>query len=288
MGIIGQNDLFKEEMAKRLADAMPDIEQRVLDEIFRVIDRMDTVGGNFTGGVLTADAMLELSQVINQALTASGYPQQVQLFMSDFGKVTINTSEIMQQVGGIAVPRMPLSQIEQKWKTATAESLLGSGINEQFKRPILRILDDTISTGGSIDQAKKTLTEFVAGGKDKSGKLKSYLTQTARDSVRQLQGQQFQSIADNIETTGVRYVGGLLKDSRGQCYRWVHELKGFIPWDKLEDEIRMAYKNQARRYEFPDGHKWGGMMPGTTPKNFTSRCGGFNCTHTAIPVRRNP
>lgn len=35
MGIIGQNDLFKEEMAKRLADAMPDIEQRVLDEIFR-------------------------------------------------------------------------------------------------------------------------------------------------------------------------------------------------------------------------------------------------------------
>ena len=288
MGIIGQNDLFKEEMAKRLADAMPDIEQRVLDEIFRIIDKMDSAGGNFTTGVLTADKMMELTQVINQALTGAGYPQQVQLFMSDFGKVTINTAEIMQQVGGVAVRRVALSEIENKWKMNTVESLIGSGINENFKRPILKILDETISTGGSIDAAKKTLTEFVKGGKDKSGKLQSYLTQTARDSVGQLQGQQFQSIADAVETTGVRYVGGLLNDSRGQCYRWVRELKGYIPWEDLENEIKLAYKNQTAKLEKPEGHKWSGLMPNTNRKNFLTQRGGYNCTHTAVPVRRKP
>lgn len=288
MGIIGQNDLFKEEITKRLADAMPDIEQKVLDEIFRVIDKMDSAGGDFTTGVLTAEKMLELSQVINQALTGAGYQQQVQLFMSDFGKVTINTASIMEQVGGQVVRTLALTEIENKWKMQTAESLMGSGINEAFKRPILRILDDTISTGGSIDAAKKSLTEFVRGGKDKSGKLKSYLTQTARDSVGQLQGQQFQSIADAVETTGVRYVGGLLTDSRGQCTRWVRELKGYIPWEDLEDEIKLAYKNQALKLVKPEGHKWGGIMPGTDRKNFLSRRGGYNCTHTAVPVRRKP
>lgn len=288
MGLISQNDEFKEEIVKRLADAMPQIEQRVLDEIFRIIDRLDTLGGNFNVGILTSDKLLEISNVINQALIDSGYVNQVNLFMSDFGKVTLNTSELLTSVGGYNARALPLSDIEKKWKRNTAESLLNSGINEDFKRPILKILDDTISYGGSIDEAKATLTEFVLGGKDKSGKLKSYLTQTARDSVGQLQGQQFQSIANNVETAGIRYVGGLLKDSRGQCTRWVRELKGFIPWDRLDDEIRLAYKNQAAKLEQPEGHRWGGMIPGTDRSNFLARRGGYNCTHTAVPVRKKP
>jgi hypothetical protein len=86
----------------------------------------------------------------------------------------------------------------------------------------------------------------------------------------------------------VRYVGGLLKDSRGQCTHWVRDLKGFIAWDKLDEEIRLAYKNEKLK-KVDDGiHRWGGMIKGTTKENFVVRRGGWNCTHTAIPVRKKP
>ena len=286
--IITQNDLFKEEIVNRLRDKMPLIEQRVLDDIFKIIDTYNSAGGLFTGGVLNAEQLIELSRVIEQSLVRNGYVTDVRKFISDFGKVTLNTAQVLNDVGGYSFNKLPLSEIEKKWQNATAESLLNSGINENFKRPILKILDETISYGGSIESAKKSLTEFVVGGKDKSGKLHSYLTQTARDSVGQLQGQQFQSISANIETAGVRYVGGLLKDSRGQCTHWVRDLKGFIAWDELDEEIRLAYKNEKLKKVDDGVHRWGGMMPNTNKTNFVVKRGGFNCTHTAIPVRKKP
>lgn len=280
MGLITNNDLLKEQLVDKLRESVGNIEKDVLDSIFSLLDKMPN-----SGGVITAEQLLEVGQVINQALIKKGYVQNVELFISDFGKVTLNTSDILKTVGGYNTSISQLSNVEKKWKAQTVESLLGSGINEKFKRPIQKIIDDTISGGGSIEDAKKTLSDYVLGGKDSTGKLKSYLTQTARDSISQLQGQQFKSVADNIETKYIRYVGGLLKDSRGQCTRWVRELNGRIKWADLESEIKLAYKNERKKLEDPKGHRWGGMMPNTDRFNFLIKRGGFNCTHTAIPVR---
>jgi len=101
----------------------------------------------------------------------------------------------------------------------------------------------------------------------------------------QAQGQQMNQIAKEIGYAGISYVGGLLKDSRGQCTHWIEDLNGFIPKEKLAAEIKLAYKNQAAKKVTNGVHKWGGMMPNTTPDNFLIKRGGFNCTHTAIPKR---
>lgn len=103
-----------------------------------------------------------------------------------------------------------------------------------------------------------------------------------------MQGQQFSSIASNIGVAGWRYVGGTLKDTRGQCYHWVREMKGYIPDDQLAEEIRLAYKYQREKKVIDGVHKYGGMMENTTKKNFASNCGGYNCTHTAAPVMKKP
>jgi hypothetical protein len=286
--IVTENDLFKEDIVERLRNRIPDIEKRVIDDIFRIIDTFDSAGGLFTGGILNAEQLLQVSNAIQQSLKSAGYIQDVKLFISDFGKVTLNTAQILNDVGGYTFNKLPLSEIEQKWVNQTAETMLNSGINETFKRPILKILDETVSYGGSIEAAKQSLTDFIRGNELDGGKLSSYITVTARDSVSQLQGQQFQSIANNVETAGVRYVGGLLKDSRGQCTHWVKDLKGFIAWDKLDEEIKLAYKNEKAKKVTDGVHRWGGMMPNTTKDNFVVKRGGFNCTHTAIPVRKKP
>jgi hypothetical protein len=95
-----------------------------------------------------------------------------------------------------------------------------------------------------------------------------------------------QSLANETGYNTVLYVGGTQTDSRGQCWRWVRELNGKIPRDKLSEEIRNAYKFEKAKREFPMGHKWSGMMPNTTVENFMAKRGGFNCTHTAIPSKK--
>lgn len=283
--IIGKNEQLKTELIEALLRSLPSAEKSVIDAIFSELDKIDTTGGNFSSGILTADQLLSFEDAINTALKKSGFNKNAELFINDLGKITLNTSGILDAVG-YSHQKLPLSNIEKKWKAQTAETLLNSGINENFKRPILQILDNAISYGESIDGAKKQITEFIKSGADKSGKLKSYITQTARDSVSQLQGQQMQSLATEAGYNTVLYVGGTQTDSRGQCWRWVRELNGKIPREKLEEEIRQAYKFEKAKREFPAGHKWSGMMPNTTVDNFIVKRGGFNCTHTAIPSKK--
>ena len=285
--IISQNDLLKEQIVNDLVSKMPNIEKSVFDEIMRFIDSFDSVGGNFAGGIMKGSDLSEISMRIDEILKKSGYVQNVDLFMKDMNKVTINSSLILDSEG-FGMNKLPLSGLEQKWIDKTAETLFNSGINQDFKTPILNILDEAISYGDSISSAREKLSDFVLGNKNKSGKLKSYLTQTARDSINQMQGQQMQAVAVAIGFEGVSYVGGLLKDSRGQCTHWIKDLKGFIPIEQLKEEIRLAYKNQAAKLVTDGVHKWGGMMPNTTVDNFMVKRGGFNCTHSAIPKRKNP
>lgn len=288
---LSANDKFKIDLVKRVSSAMPDIEQAVLDELFRLMDNLNSASGYFDMSIMTTDELLTFAQAIRTTLAQSGYPQQVQAFMSDFGKITINSSQILKNIGGFDVSPFQLSDMEKKWKALTSETLLSSGIRKDFEEPILKILDESISYGGSIERAKKNLTDFIVGGKDTSGKLKSYVTQTARDSIGQLQGQQFHSVANVVDTAGIRYIGSVLKDSRGQCEHWVRDLKGFIPWDELKAEIKLAYDNQAKKkVDIVNGeeHRWSGMMKDTTPENFMAKRGGYNCTHTAVPVRKKP
>lgn len=288
---LSKNDKLKIDLVRKVTANMPDVEQAVLDELFSIIDKINSAGGYFNEASLTAEQLLDFTDAIRKTLTKTGYAKDVQSFISDFGKITINSNILLDKIGGFSMGTLPLSDMEKKWKLLTSETLLNSGIRTDFEQPILKILDESISYGGSIERAKKTLTEFIAGGKDTSGKLKSYVTQTARDSIGQLQGQQFHSVANSVETAGIRYIGSVLRDSRGQCEHWVKDLNGFIPWDQLDEEIKLAYKNQQlKKIDVSNGipHRWGGMMPNTTKDNFMAKRGGFNCTHTAVPVRKNP
>ena len=291
MGLLENNDTFKRKLVGELEKSMPNIEQKVLDEVFTILDSINSAGGRFDVATLSNEQFLNFVNAIRRGLTSGGYQQQVQVLIADYGKITINSSNLLKNIGGFDVPPLQLSQVEQKWKQVTAESLLNSGIRTDFETPILRILDESISYGGSIERAKKNLTDFIKGNTDKSGKLQSYTTQIARDSIGQLQGQQFHSVASAVDTAGVRYIGSLLEDSRGQCTRWVKDLNGFIAWNELSKEIKLAYDNQAAKKVDNYGgksHPWGGMMPNTTKDNFMAKRGGFNCRHTAIPVKQKP
>ena len=275
-----------EKLVAELIKNAPKMEKAVLDKLLMLIDNLDTKGGVFTNATLSNAELLQMQDAIRQALKTSGYAKESEIFLQDLGKITINSNIVLNDEG-YRFPEVALTDLEKKWQTLTSESLLNSGIRNEFEMPILKILNENISYGNSISEAKKTLQEFIAGGGDKTGKLQSYLTVTARDSIGQLQGQQMQAVAIANGYEGISYTGGLLTDSRGQCYRWIKELKGFIPKDELEAEIKLAKKYSAEK-KVVDGHRYGGMIKNTTVDNFLIFRGGWGCLHTATPKRKSP
>lgn len=281
---MNRNDELKEKLIEALLKRAPSVEKAVLDNLFKIIDNLDTKGGIFVGEALSSGQLLEMQDGINRALRSSGYLTDAGIFIQDLGKLTINSTMILEDQG-FDFQKVGLSDLEKKWKMLTEESLLNSGIRSEFKTPILKILNESISYGNSINESKSLLTEFVKGGNDKTGKLKSYLTVTSRDAIGQMQGQQMQSVANAVGYAGITYTGGLLKDSRGQCYHWVHDLKGFIPKEDVKEQIELAYRNQRLKL-IEDGHKWGGMMLNTDENNFLVKRGGYGCIHTAYPKRK--
>ena len=277
------NEKVKDEIIGQLLLDIPSMEVKVFDQIMAFIDQFSRSGDVFSD-TMTAEKLIQLEGGIKSILISNGYFQKVEVFIKDFEKITTNTNAILND-NGFGSQVIQLSDIERKWQGLTVETLVNSGIRDDFQRPILQIVDDAITYGKGISTTRETLRQFVLGGNDTSGKLKSYLTQTARDSMNQMQGQQVQSVANVVGYVGVRYTGGTLVDSRGQCTRWIEDLNGFIPKEKIAEEIKLAYKNQ--RLKKVDGtHKWGGMMPNTTPDNFMVKRGGFNCTHSAFPTRK--
>jgi hypothetical protein len=78
-------------------------------------------------------------------------------------------------------------------------------------------------------------------------------------------------VMDEYELPFIRYVGNIIQDSRWQCRRWV-EME-YIPVTQLTAEVRRAFRQGS------------GMIPGTTKDTFIINCGGYNCLHTAFPVR---
>lgn len=275
-----------EKLVAELIKNAPKMEKAVLDKLLMLIDNLDTRGGVFTNATLSNAELLEMQDAIRKALKSSGYAKESEIFLQDLGKITINSNIVLNDEG-YRFPEVALTDLEKKWQTLTSESLLNSGIRNEFEMPILKILNENISYGNSINEAKKTLQEFIVGGGDKTGKLQSYLTVTARDSIGQLQGQQMQAVAIANGYEGISYTGGLLTDSRGQCYRWIKELKGFIPKEQLQAEIDLAVK-YGKEKKIVDGHKYGGMIKGTNTDNFFLRRGGWGCIHTASPKRKAP
>lgn len=283
-----KSDKLKKEILESLSKDFGTIDKAVLDMLFQFIDQLDSAGGQFNNKILSVEKIAELQRLITDTLVKDGYLAKVDTFIRDLNKITFNSLSTLEG-NGYGVQKMPLNEIEKKWQSFTVDSLTKSGLNEKFINPVTQIIDSSISFGRSISEVKKELEDYILDGKDTTGKLKSYTTTTARDVISTMQGAQINGVAIEQGYDYLQYTGGLLDDSRGQCYHWVREMNGKIPKEKLVEEIRLAYKNQReKKVIFANGeeYKYGGMMPDTTIDNFIIKRGGWGCLHSAFP-RKN-
>jgi len=124
-----------EKLVDELIKNAPKMEKAVLDKLLMLIDDLDTKGGVFTNATLSNTELLQMQDAIRQALKTSGYAKESEIFLQDLGKITINSNIVLNDEG-YRFPEVALTDLEKKWQTLTSESLLNSGIRNEFEMPI--------------------------------------------------------------------------------------------------------------------------------------------------------
>jgi hypothetical protein len=260
-------------LEKRLVRSSKDIEDEIFELVRRLMLQFDIRSGQFVPESDSRLILATLNREIQKIIERTELESEMRGFLDDFDQIDANIRAVQQSLNGIRVAPDIFTQQKQWIVDSVLNSLLEANVNLSFINPVKQLLYSRAAFGGSVVDAERQLRLLIKGDEKKYGVLQRWVGQTARDAVNQYTGTINQQIKVQYELTAIRYVGGLVEDSRDQCRRWVTDFKGYLRDADLPFEIEWAYKNGS------------GMMPDTTPENFCQKRGGYNCLHECIPVR---
>lgn len=241
------------------------------------VEKFRTTNGNLVRGQASLDRLSGFKKVIESINKKSGYDNLVRDFIATYTPLSEAIRLIHGDLSGLDITKGFINPFQQNAIKTVIDGMLGTGLNTALVNPIQQILFVSINQGSSLSDTITSITNILATTEKRQGILKRQALQVSRDSLGQYEGVVNEAVRSYYKLDAFLYIGSLVKDSRAQCERWVNydknDKKGLLLFSDLESEIEWAENNGT------------GMIPSTTPENFAQNRGGYNCRHTAYPVR---
>jgi len=260
-----------DESTAKLLEAIAAKEPKVMERLLELIARLDSKGGKFLTTPFNESALGLVDQYVKSVLMDLKVNDDIFEFVKTFDDAAAYALDIQSQVNGLNADATILTKWRNYQISSTVQNLVGNGLEQRFSQSIKNILAQAIYSEGSLTDVLKSVRDFAETNDTRKGGLLSHYTQVSRDAVGQYAGSVHKIVANQYGLDALEYVGSLIKDSRPQCIRWV-EMETILV-KNLQSEINWAESNGS------------GLIPGTTPDNFTLYRGGYNCRHEAIPTR---
>ena len=262
--------------------------QKAIDELKKKLDEMGTVAqGIFLKAIeerfdikagniqtdrnfvkqlnrLTVD-VLELLQ------TSPKFIGPVSQFVKRMDKVSEAITAFQKRTNGIKVPSFEVAK-----KIVVDEiinQMLDNGLNQNFVQPLRDLIYQNATSGLSLSDAKESIKEFIKGGKDISGKLGSYIEQTAQQAVDSYSGVINKKIMETYNLDTWLVTGTIIDNSLPQCKYAIETLSGKLTkkdWPKVE---AIGKKNK-------------GWKDGTTFENLSINLLHHGCRHNFYAFKK--
>lgn len=249
-------------------------ENRIFNKVLKdVVSRLEvTQQGRIASSKRNREQIMRLGEVIREAFTSSGLYGKLNSLIANFDDIEANIISVQKGLNNINIPPSIVNPVKRLFADQIIFRMRGRGLDADFVQPLQNELYRATLMGNNLFDVIQRLETTMLGNSRVQGFVKRYATQVARDALGQFQGTVHERIKAEYNLDATRYVGSLVEDSRAQCSRWVQ--KKIILDIELQTEINWAFNNGT------------GMIQGTTPANFLELRGGYNCRHTAIPVRQ--
>lgn len=241
-----------------------------------IVNNLDTKGGKV---VITADLDVLMNDFVNSVLKIINnnkeFQTKFQNYLSDISVIGKNLKEFHSGTNKLDLSKAGLTEVQKGVTNLIIDEFIGAGLNTNFAQPLKDIISRNAIAGMSLTEAKGFLNEYVLSGKDQSGKLGSYLTQTAQQGVDSYTGAINTNLADTFDFAGYIISGSLIKTSSKQCRYAVEHANGlgFLKNEDWKKILIMAKENKAAK-----------LPEGTTLKNLPIRKLHWGCRHEFTPV----
>lgn len=274
--LIDLKDSFIDESEMALLEGFDSIESSIYNAVNKRIMSMNQSGGKLIFDDENVMGVNELTTIILAAIQGSQYPNNVKGYVRNFDKIKEYNARIQGKVNGISFAELEelITPMQQQMVAKVLEDLTGQGIDVEFIRPLKEGIYRNLVSGSTIADMQKSLMEFIKSDEQRLGQFKKYVSRMSRDAMLQFDGQINARIATEFGLDAFIYVGTIIRDSRPQCIQWLG--KQILKKSELPQLIAGAYNYGS------------GMIPGTTADNFAIYRGGYNCRHTAVPIKLTP
>ena len=272
INVLQKKDEFINATEQTFFNSLSAVEQQIFKAVWAQAQKMNQDGGNVLFDEENIDTVNKIQKTIQTALQSSSYPKDVKEYLRSFENIkrfNLQANESVNELDPKEVEAL-VNPVQKAVVNQTLEGLTGSGVDTNFIQPVKEGIFKNVVAGSTMADLEKTLRQLIISG-DIESKLKRYVTQVSRDALNQFDGQVNSAIANEFGLDAYRYVGSLIEDSRAQCIRWAG--KQVLLKEDLQKEIAWATSNGT------------GMIAGTTPDNFATFRGGYNCRHSAIPFK---
>lgn len=255
--------LFKKQNNRIMANLISQINQWQKDGIYNPTE-------------ITSEILNKYGNDLLKDIAESKYNQSAMANITlMYDKIDTNLDAIYK-LQGLDISSVGISAVKKEAVKKLMNDMQGQGMYKGFIKPLTKALHSRIKEGSSVTELQKEVRKTLNA---KDSKYIHYNNQVVHDSVMQYDGKVNQQITKEFKFTKIRYVGSLIRTSRGQCCKWVN--MKYINIKDLPNEIRWASNTDNYYGKF----KCGGMIEETTKDNFIELRGGYNCRHRAFGIK---
>jgi hypothetical protein len=259
--------------SKAVSKAEPLFAKLIIDWV----GKFGTYNGNILNSAANDKRLSAFEDAVKRYLIRSGYTDAVSGFLQKFDPLSDLIREIHKDLSDLDITKAFINPYKKFAIKQVSDKMIGQGLVQTLVQPVQNELFLAVKNGVSLQDVIKSLEAQLVTTEERQGVLKRNALQASRDALGQYEGTVNEGVRKAYKLDAILYIGSLVKDSRPQCERWVNYDKngkrGLILIEELEEQIAWAENNGT------------GFIVGTTPANFLQNRGGYNCRHTAYPVR---
>lgn len=273
-----------EDSAATFNGKVPELQQRVLDEILILLKDLDTKGDTISATVKNVRMIGDINRKLQRIIFDEGYNKQVEDYLKAYNRISTLQNQYFSTVIDNFKPSKVLQAIREQSIQFTLDGLTEAGLTSNVIDPIKGILQKSITTGGSYKELTESLRVNLTNTTEGDGIMSRYLKTYTITSVSQYSRNYSQTVAEGLSFRWYRYVGSNTETTR--CFCLAMTEKKFFHKSEIPDILAGRFE-EFREKDCSLNSKTGlpeGMIKGTNSSNFITYAGGWNCQHSIFPV----
>ena len=274
------NDKIDDEV-NRFLEGVDKSQKGIFNRLLGIVKGVETdQDGNIKQTVKNLKLLASVRKTIENEIITDAYIKRSESLFNQFPAIAQLNNGYFETLEAAFDPNRELfKEVVKNSINATRTSLLDSGIAENVVNPIVKIVDDSVTSGAGFADMVDELRVIIKGDPERLGQLMRYSKQITQDALNQFNATYNETIARDLDLEWYFYSGGKRSTSRPFCKKYAGR---YFHKKEIEDFGKRKDLDGSSLCSGPNLCE--GRIKGTNSSNIFRYRGGHNCKHIYKPT----